>query len=62
MDSGDGMMGLAEGAARLKLPYQDAHRLLLTGRLVGEKRAGRWWVTVESVERLAREQRRPQPA
>ena len=47
-----GMIGLAEGAQRLGLPYQDAHRLLLTGVLQGEKRGGRWFVTRESVERV----------
>jgi hypothetical protein len=47
-----GMIGLAEGAQRLGLPYQDAHRLLLTGVLQGVKRGGRWFVTRESVERV----------
>ena len=27
------MIGLGEAAARLHIPYQDAHRLLLTGKL-----------------------------
>lgn len=45
------MIGLAEAALRLRRPYQDAHRLLLTGVLVGEKRGGRWYVTEVSVER-----------
>lgn len=46
------MVGLAEAAQRLAVPYQDAHRLLLTGKLEGEKRGSRWWVTNESVERV----------
>lgn len=47
------MIGLAEAAQRLCLPYQDAHRLLLTGKLRGEKRKGRWYVSVNDVARLA---------
>lgn len=48
-------MGLAEAAARLRIPYQDAHRLLLTGRIIGRKRGGRWFVSVAAVDNLARE-------
>ena len=47
------MIGRAEAAQRLCLPYQDAHRLLLTGKLRGEKRKGRWYVSVNDVARLA---------
>ena len=47
------MIGLAEAAQRLSLPYQDAHRLLLTGKLRGEKRKGRWYVSMNDVARLA---------
>lgn len=46
-------IGLAEAAHRLRLPYQNAHRLLLLGELSGEKRAGRWYVQVADVRRLA---------
>lgn len=52
------MIGLAEAAQRLALPYQDAHRLLLTQKLRGEKRGGRWLVHREDVERLERERAR----
>ena len=52
------LLGLAEAAARLKIPYQDAHRLLLTGRLPGVKHGGRWFVSQQDVERLARERER----
>jgi len=45
-------IGLAEAAYQLKIPYQDAHRLLLTGKLEGLKRGGRWYVTVQSIEKL----------
>ncbi len=48
-------LGLAEAAQALKLPYQDAHRLLLTGALRGEKRSGRWYVVAADVERLAKD-------
>ena len=47
------VIGLAEAAQRLRLPYQDCHRLLLTGALRGEKRKGRWYVHLADVERLA---------
>jgi len=47
-------VALAEGAMRLRMPYQDAHRQLLTGRLKGERRGSRWYVTVQSVEALRR--------
>lgn len=48
------MIGLAEAAQRLALPYQDAHRLVLTQKLRGEKRGGRWWVYNADVEKLER--------
>jgi hypothetical protein len=51
------VIGLAEAAQRLGLPYQDAHRLVLTGDLHGEKRGSRWYVPVVDVTRLARERR-----
>jgi len=47
------MIGLAEAAHRLAIAYQDAHRLLLTGHLRGEKRRSRWYVLLSDVERLA---------
>jgi hypothetical protein len=56
------MIGLAEAAAKLGVPYQDAHRLLLTGRLTGEKRGGRWYVRLVDVERILRERNQPAPA
>ncbi len=49
------MIGLAEAAQRLALPYQDTHRLLLTGRLRGEKHRNRWYVLESDVDRLVRE-------
>ena len=49
------MIGLAEAAQKLGLPYQNCHRLLLTGQLRGEKREGRWYVLLRDVERVARQ-------
>ena len=49
------MIGLAEAAQKLGLPYQNCHRLLLMGQLRGEKRAGRWFVLVHDVERIVRQ-------
>lgn len=49
------MIGLAEAAQYLGIPYQNAHRLLLTGELRGEKRSGRWIVRREDAERLKSE-------
>ena len=53
-DDQNTMLGLAECAFKLRIPYQDAHRLLLVGELVGEKRGKRWVVSSESLERLLR--------
>ncbi len=47
------MIRLAEAVRRLGIPYQNAHRLVLTGILKGEKRGGRWWVLKTSVDDLA---------
>ena len=60
-------IGLAECALKLRIPYQDAHRLLLVGQLSGEKRGGRWVCTRESLERLVQTRdhqgsEEPQPA
>lgn len=49
------LIGLAEAAQRLRMPYQDCHRLLLTGLLRGEKRGGRWFIVLADVDRLAQE-------
>lgn len=47
-------LGLADAAQQLRIPYQQAHRLLLVGVLLGTKRGGRWLVSAESVRRLAK--------
>jgi predicted site-specific integrase-resolvase len=54
------MIGLAESAQRLRVPYQDAHRLLLTGAIRGQKRGGRWYVLAEDVDQLAERRLRDQ--
>lgn len=46
------MIGLAEAAALLRLPYQDTHRLMLLGKMRGEKRGGRWYVFRKDVDHL----------
>ena len=55
-------IGLAEAAARLRIPYQDAHRMLLTGKLPGAKRGGRWYVLVRDVEQLIKSRTILEPA
>lgn len=50
--SADDAISLAECAQLLSIPYQDAHRLLLVGRLSGVRRGGRWVCSRESVQRL----------
>lgn len=46
-------LGLAEAAQQLRIPYQQAHRLVLVGILPGEKRHGRWYVDSVRVKHLA---------
>jgi hypothetical protein len=48
-------IGLAEAAARLRLPYQSAHRLVLVGALEGMKAGGRWIVSLQSLEQYERD-------
>jgi predicted site-specific integrase-resolvase len=48
-------IGLADAAHHLRIPYQDAHRLVLTGQLRAEKRKGRWLVEYDDVEQLMKE-------
>ncbi len=63
MTENDETIGLAEAGVRLRLPYQNVHRLLLIGELRGEKVGSRWRVRVEDVDRLAHEQsQEEQPA
>jgi hypothetical protein len=50
---------LTEAAALLRVPYQKAHRLVLTGDLRGELRDGRWLVDAADAARLANERAQP---
>ena len=43
------MVPLPDAAARLRLSWEQAYRALLSGRLEGERRSGRWYVTERSV-------------
>ena len=49
------LIGLAEAAQKLGMPYQDAHRLLLTGSIRGEKRGNRWLVRLADVLNVRRQ-------
>lgn len=53
------MIGLAEAAKALRIAYQDAHRLLMLGKLEGMKRGGRWLVRAADVARLVAERDSP---
>lgn len=55
MTKGEEMVGLAEAAVALRIPYQAAHRLLMLGELRGVKRGNRWLVREADVERLVKE-------
>ena len=48
------LLGLAEAAHALGIPYQQAHRLLLIGALSGTKNGDRWEIKTASVRRLAK--------
>lgn len=52
------LLPLVRAALRLGLRYPNARDLLFTGRLKGKQVHGRWYVTVASVERYAKN---PQP-
>ena len=43
---------LVQTAARLKVPYSKALRLVLIGKLEGEQVNGRWWVNVQSIKQM----------
>ncbi len=52
---------LVEAARRLRVAYHVAHRLVLTGRLKGDRKNGRWKVDSEDLRRLEGE-REEEPA
>ncbi|MCA9312008.1 MAG: helix-turn-helix domain-containing protein [Phycisphaerales bacterium] len=47
------LIGLADAAALLRVPYQKAHRLVMLGELPAIKQAGRWVVRREDVDKIA---------
>ena len=50
-------MELTIASQRLGLSYNQIHRLVLTGRLPGEKVGGRWRVDADAVDRFAKSRR-----
>jgi hypothetical protein len=42
---------LPEAAHRLEIPWAQAWRWVLTGKLDGEKRRGRWYVAEASIQK-----------
>ena len=48
-------VALIEAALAVKKPYHTVLRLVLTGRLKGERRSGRWYVDADDLARLLRE-------
>ena len=52
---------LVDASARLRVPYHTAHRWALVGKLDGERRDGRWTVSVSSLERLERQRAASRP-
>lgn len=57
----DEMIGLADAAFRLRVPYQTAHRMVLLGKLAGTKEEGRWKVRLADLNRLLAERRSDGP-
>ena len=48
---------LSEAARRLRIPYYQAHKLLLTGQLEpAERRGAHWYVSAEAVAHLLDQQ------
>jgi hypothetical protein len=54
MDDRETDMPLPLAARELRLSGEQCRRRVLTGELEGDLRAGRWYVTAESVARLKR--------
>jgi hypothetical protein len=54
MSMRDTTISLPQAAQALGQSWERTWRQVLTGQLAGEKRDGRWLVSVASVERLAR--------
>ena len=58
----DTEMTLVEAAARLRVPWHTAYKWVLTGTLRGRQMGGRWFVSRQDVEELARSRERPADA
>ncbi len=56
------MIPLSDAAQRLSMSWERAWRALLNGDLKGEKRDGRWYVTVRSVRLYERWLRNSTPS
>jgi hypothetical protein len=48
------MLSLPAACLQLGMTWAQAYNALLSGRLEGEQRGARWFITAESVDRLAR--------
>lgn len=57
----EGMVDLVEAASRLRIAYQAAHRLVLTGELKGQRRNGRWYVDAAHLELVAERREQASP-
>ena len=47
-------VSLMQAAKELRLPYHTTLRLVLTGRLEGDRIEGHWFVSEDSLEQFAR--------
>jgi hypothetical protein len=51
-ESGSRMLPLPDAAVRLRLTWSQIYAALLSGRLQGERRGRRWFVSEASIERV----------
>ena len=49
------VVDLVEAAVQLRVTYQKVYRLVISGRLKGERRDGRWFVDSADLDRLVSE-------
>jgi len=54
----DDRIPLVDAARRLSLSYNQAHRLLLIGKIKGGRVEGRWMVECEGLEQMAANEQR----
>lgn len=55
LDSDRQLVPLPAAAVRLRMTWGQVYNAMLAGRLVGLRRGTRWYVTDDSVARLARD-------